>query len=161
METSKPELKVQRLPYCPVVSSSAQTGSTQQTFALSSFGCNTRCTARGVVKPAQTGEQTPVVLQVSFLWTTVIMFNLIRTVKIGNLYNFGQNINMVFSSFTVAELLNLRGVVMSSKLPQQIYLNLKDLGLTTARPTRRGVRGGVHKQRTILAQCSTRHQGLL
>ena len=89
------------------------------------------------------------VLQVSFLWTTVIVFNLIQTVKIGNLYNFGQNINMVISSFTVAELLNLRGVVMTPKLPQQIYLRLKDLGLTTARPTRRGVRGGVHKQRTI------------
>ena len=85
------------------------------------------------------------VLQVSFLWTTGIIFNLIQTVKIGNLYNFGQNINMVTSSFTVAELLNLHGVVMT----QQIYLRLKDLGLTAARPTRRGVRGGVHKQRSI------------
>ena len=119
------------------------------TFFLSSFGCKTGCTACRVVKPGQSGEQTPVVLQVSFLWTTVIIFNLIRTVKIGNLYNFGQNINMVISSFTVAELLNLRGVVMSSKLPQQIYLRLKDLGLTTARLTRRGVCEGVHKQRTI------------
>ena len=78
------------------------------------------------------------VIQVSFLWTTVIILNLIRTVKIGNLYNIGQNNNMVISSFTVAELLNLRGIVITSKLPQQTYLRLRDLGLSTACPTRRG-----------------------
>ena len=69
----------------------------------------------------------------------MIIFNLIRTVKIGNLYSIGENSNMIISSFTAAELLNLRGdsnILITSKLPQQTYLRLRDLGLTTARPTR-------------------------
>ena len=143
------------------LSSSAQAGSTRQTFTLNSFGCRTGCTACGVVKPGQSGEQTPVVLQVSFLRTTMITFNLIRTVKIGSLYNFGQNINMVISSFTVVELLNLSGVVMTSKLPQQIYPRLKDLGLHSllARPGVACVKGCINS--ALLTQCSSTHQGLL
>ena len=88
-------------------------------------------------------------MQISCLWTIVVTFNLVWTVKISNLYHIGQINNMVISSFAVTELLNLLGTLMTSKLPQQTCLRLKSLGPATTCPTRRGVRGGVHKQGTI------------